>query len=516
MGTESEDFFSSITEFDNSKDYQGLVGYLTSQPWDINAVSFSVYRLLTEKRYQVAYIISKVFINSGFQHSILQFAQAIGGLTFGNADDEAQGTASLATMMDHISPEQYMTFYNQVMAPSLFSLTESALMANDHGKLMRLLDILKAGSPRFRNIFDFSDEAPVPTLADIRRRGHEQAKLIKFANPPAGSPRPVRHAVIAIRELFFPQNQNSRPIDTGPRLYTAMNNYGWRTTFYPMKWGTNLSEDYRAIAEICEREQADLLVFDDHLIEHASSHQPRAQMIEHIRQTAPSLKIVALQLDSWVIDPGIMINAAASVDTVWAFSPSLSVWDHPVFADKVLQLPVPHAGNFIRPNKPLSSRIVFDGTLKGYNWHRVFWWAASLREGLPIDWYLSHHMTDGLSALDSYASYMNRLSDRLCSLSLSMRPNLSLVLTGRVFESFMSGTLLVQEASPDMDYYFISGEHYLSFSTFSELRAIGRFIAERSEEAEEIRRAGNEFAFTHYSDDKLIGYLDKHLFYPDH
>ncbi len=33
-------------------------------------------------------------------------------------------------------------------------------------------------------------------------------------------------------------------------------------------------------------------------------------------------------------------------------------------------------------------------------------------------------------------------------------------------------------------------------------------------EAEEIRRRGNAFARERYSDEKLIGYLDKALFYP--
>ena len=516
MESANNDFYSSVTQFDKLNDFQGLAAYVSSQTRDVNVVAFSVYRLLSESRLQSSYIIAKIFINSGLNHAILQFAQAIGGLALGKPDDEAQGVAALSIMMDHISAEQYETFYNQIMATPIFRQSEAAMVANDHDKLLRILEILKAGLPLFRKIFDFSAEVPTLDLEDIRRRGREQSKLIKFSSPPAGTPRVERRAVVAIRELVFPLNPNSRTLDIGPRIQTAMNRYGWKTSLSLRQWGGNLEEDYKQIVEVCQRENADVLVFDDHLIEMAISHHPRATMIERLRQTMPSLKIMALQLDSWAIKPELMVSAAALVDAVWALSPGLPVWDDPAFIGKVLQVPLPHAGNYLPPEKPLSSRIVFDGTLKGYNWHRVFWWAATLQKGLPVDWHLTHHTIDGLSALDSYANYMKRLNDTGCLLNLSMRPNLSLVFTARVFEAVMAGALLVQEASSDVDYYLTSGEHYLSFSTFSELRAIGQFIVERPEEAEAIRRAGHEFAVTHYNDEKLIGYIDKHLFYPEH
>jgi spore maturation protein CgeB len=94
-----------------------------------------------------------------------------------------------------------------------------------------------------------------------------------------------------------------------------------------------------------------------------------------------------------------------------------------------------------------------------------------------------------------------------------MRPDQSRIVTGRTFEAILAGALLAQEANPDMDYYFVSGEHYLSFSTFPELRAIARFIAEHPDDAEHIRRTGNAYGKATYNDDKLIGHLDRRLFF---
>jgi spore maturation protein CgeB len=97
-----------------------------------------------------------------------------------------------------------------------------------------------------------------------------------------------------------------------------------------------------------------------------------------------------------------------------------------------------------------------------------------------------------------------------------MRQDLTTFLvTGRSFEILAAGSLLVQEACPDMDCFFIAGEHYLPFSTFAELRGIVDFLRRQPEEAERVRRAGNAFYRARYHDDKLIGYLD-HALYGTH
>ena len=162
------------------------------------------------------------------------------------------------------------------------------------------------------------------------------------------------------------------------------------------------------------------------------------------------------------------------------------------------------------PNAPLQPRLTFTGGVFGYNWHRVFWLAAA-QQSIPLEFHQSTHICDGMSVLDSYAAYFRRLAVGGASVNFSMRPNLSRILTGRFFETVLSGALLVQEETPDMAYYLTPGEHFLSFRSISELRAIVRFIDEAPEQAEVIRRCGNDFARAHYNDESLIGYLDAML-----
>lgn len=132
--------------------------------------------------------------------------------------------------------------------------------------------------------------------------------------------------------------------------------------------------------------------------------------------------------------------------------------------------------------------------------------AAADRRYFPLKTSLSTHSVDGLPVLESYGRYMQGLADSTCALNFSMRPDLSCIVTGRSFETPYAGALQVQEDTPDMEYYFTVGEHYLSFRTFSDLRSIIRFIAEQKDEV--VLRWGADLAGQRYSDEKIIGYLD--------
>ena len=122
---------------------------------------------------------------------------------------------------------------------------------------------------------------------------------------------------------------------------------------------------------------------------------------------------------------------------------------------------------------------------------------------------------DRLPTLENHAHHRQCLAEETCYLNFSIQPDQTSPVTSFCFETILGGSLLVQEASPEMHRYFVPGEHYLEFSTLAELSSIARFITEQREEAEEIRRCGNVFSRERYSDEKLIGYIDKVLYFPD-
>src|SRR5260370_41510662 len=103
----------------------------------------------------------------------------------------------------------------------------------------------------------------------------------------------------------------------------------------------NIAQDCADIIRLCEREKADLLFLDDYFVLKDSYHAMRAGMIGRLRQLLPNIKIVSIHLDPWAIDSATLIGTSALLDGVWAPHPSMPVWQHPVFAGKMLVMPFP-------------------------------------------------------------------------------------------------------------------------------------------------------------------------------
>jgi hypothetical protein len=374
-----------------------------------------------------------------------------------------------------------------------------------------VLEIYKAGSIEMRRIFDWSRDDRKPDTEEWLRQGRQRANLIPFSGPPPGASRRPLKALVAMRERMFPSRADSRLFDFGPLIASAMVEYGWQARYFPMSI-INTVSDYTQIIARCQEEDIDILFLDDYVILESSYHGLRAGVLQRLRELRPEIKIVTIHLDPWMVDAATMINTSVVVDGLWAPHPTMPVWRHPALVDKMLFMPFPLAGHCEPPKTPLPPKLTFAGGIMGYNWHRAFW-IAGKAHGLEIDTILSSHMDDGLSPLESHARYMARLESIGCSVNFSMRPDLSRIQTARIFETIAAGALLVQEDTPEIDSYFVAGEHYLRFETVRDLRAISKFVAEQPDEAEAIRRRGNAFAREHYSDDKIIGYVDRKLFY---
>lgn len=488
------------------RDITSAIATFKNQPETPSAI----YTLLAQRRYFEAYTLARLVTANGVYNPVLSLAQAIGGLLFGNASDMQFGVSSLATLVGGATAEQQQFLGRDVVHPIIEQLIFSADV-QDPAFALNLLEIYKSGSVEMRRIFDWTRDDQAPDLSAWQRQGFAKAKLVSFSGPPQGAPRKPYKVLIGMRERVFPRKPDSRLFDFGLLIAAAMQAYGWQACNFPMKYA-NLADDYQQIIAQCEQQDVDALFIDDHIIAENPQHSARAAMLQRLREIKPGLKIVAIHLDPWAIPPESLVAASQQIDGLWAPHPTMPVWQHPALVRKMLFMPFPLGGACPAPVSPMPSRLTFTGAALGYNWHRVFW-AAGVTQGLEIDANLSTHTDDGLPPLESHARYMATVEKAGISVNFSMRPNMNRVLTARAFESVMAGALLVQEETDEINAYFISGEHFLSFDTVRDLRAITRFVREQPAEAEAIRRRGNAFARERYSDEKIIGYLDKQLFH---
>jgi hypothetical protein len=501
------DYLENVLRLDAQGRHPEITAYLASIE-RLPEIPYRIFSLLTSFRYFEAYTLARLMIAHRIYNPAFSLAQAVGGLLFGDAQDAKSGVATLAALVDRLSPERQRLIGRELVHPVIAQLVYLPIVPSD---ILALLEIYQAGLPEMRRLFDWADDGRRPDLAEWQRQGRERAKLITFSSPPPETPRRPLKALVAMRERMLPHKLESRLFDFGPLIASAMVEYGWQARHYPMSY-VNIYNDYSTIVARCQQEDIDVLFLDDHVIQNGACHGIRDAMLRQIREFKPEIKIVAIHLDPWMIDSRTMVDTSPMIDGLWAPHPTLPLWRHPALADKMLFMPFPLAGHCPPATTPLRPGLTFSGGVMGYNWHRAFWISGAVH-GLSIEPVLTIHMDDGLSPLESHAVYMARLESSTCSVNFSMRSDLSRILTARAFETVMAGGLLVQEETPELDYYFVSGEHYLRFETVSDLRAIATFIAEQPEQAEEIRRRGNAYARAAYGDEKIISYVDAKLFH---
>ncbi|MEO5340791.1 MAG: glycosyltransferase [Magnetococcus sp. MYC-9] len=563
MDNESPTFSETMARLDATGDVAGLVQHVCSRPFNLAEVLTVMQQFLGRARLRSAFVLAMLLAKNGYQHWLVSVALSFGGLIYNRPEEEARGMALLQAQMDALPSPQQEQIYLSVLNPVMIRIIEQHLvnkpgetppantvtnpvmarMVEHHlanksktcenrplsaEEWWRLLEICKATIPPYRTWFDWQAPVPVLTLETLRQQGRARAQLIRYPLPAADAPRPRRRVVVFMRDFYIPR-----------RIAVGMEAYGWDVAFHGTPGWSMSAEDIRAVLERCRQQDIELLAlhFDQILGKQA---QAIYELLLTLRQEKPSLKIVVTTCDIWALRKD-MINDAPDrtsspfanrlitlFDAIWASdAPSLSALEKPPFAGRALHLHIPHAGTASLPDRPLVPRMLYIGSEVEVRYSRKFFLMTAERLGLPVEQKdhffvpsknlapLELLIPEGLSSLDSYARHMQRLQEATCCLHFSRTGELYCMrhgmVTHRSFEVPLSGALLVQEFATDMSRFFVPGEHYLEFNSVAELAAIARFITERPEEAEEIRRSGNAFAREHYGDDKLIGYLDKFL-----
>lgn len=510
-----DELTARLIAFDDAGDYLGMAQFIPTALSSIIDLVHPAYQLMNMHRYHAAYILYKIAEVNNFGHPILACAGAVGAQLQGNKRDlEAALLVLRKTVTMEVSAASGNLLY-ALMSKVILNILSTQFPLSDVDKVLSVLEILTAAVPQFGQWFDLN--APVPVFDPEAARQRGQAKshlLLQYPSPEPALERPRRRVVVGIREKIYPDQDWSRALDLGPRMVESFKHYGWDAYFCPLHW-KNTAEDYGRILQMCVEVKADIVILDDTMVAAAPSVPLREGMIRSLRQILPQIKVVGVQFDTWTVPQDVLVSTAKDLDLLWEVTdPSLSaLWQRPDLKTFVLHSQVPHAAPCAGVVAPLKKDVLFAGGIKGYNWHRAFWMSAALQKNLPVVQKLSSHADDGLGVIESYRLYLKGLEEATSSLNFSMRSDLTRIVTGRCFETIAAGALLIQEQTDNMDYYFIEGEHYLSFTTFSELRSIFNFLAERKDEAEEIRRRGAEFYRQTYNDDKLVGYLDYALFH---
>ena len=506
------DAMREMVRLANVQEYQTLQDFILTSPEPNEVALGAVWDLLNEGHTRGAYLIAKILHLRGVMSPITSFAMFFGGLEMGYPEDAEEGKRRLRLQYEAHPADIQATTYKVIEPLIMAQISRSFMLKDFTDHMLRIMEVIKQFTADFRLRFDLDAPAVPVDIDALRAKGKAQARLLQMpvlemhAGPTTIKP---RKAMVAFRELVFPHFHHSRLLEQGPTMVQALNTYGWNARFLGLQFFKKELEDARNIYTACMTERPDVLIVDAVIYQFAKPYE----IMSELRRALPDMKIVGLYFDAWSVTEKQLRATAEQIDLIWTVSPDWEFWQIEALAHKVMHLPLPRGGDYGGPILPLQPKMLFSGGVAAYNWHRALWIAACRKQGLPLDTHMDGFIDDKLSPLESYLAYMRRLADARCSINFSMRQNMSTFsVTARTFETIAAGSLLVQERAPETDCFFIEGEHYLPFSSFAELRGIFDFITNHTEEAEAIRRRGNDFYRARYHDTKLVGTLDFRLY----
>ena len=506
------DFLETVFHLDLQNDVPGIVECIRQSPNDSNLLFSALCQLLLRRQTRSAFIIAQHLLNMGNHHTVLGFAVAVGGYIFNLPNELSRGLNHLRAQSDIQPKEQQDALAEKMVLPILTHLLKSTLRYNSRNRMFWIVEILKAADPRFRRLFDWNSVQPPRSLGEKHPPIPQPSPLIPCLLPPTDAP--PRRVVVVKRESIYANQTWPRPLEFESHLVSAIHRYGWQATVCSIQ-GIQLTDDYHTIIETCQHNKADLVILDEDLVLTKDPQEVgRTEHISRLRYLLPSLKVACVLLDAGTIHPTDLIEASPLFDVVFGMTaPDLSLWKNPALAHKILPMPLPSMENFTLQNQPpLVPRLLFSGTITPYS---TFWLSAAEHLNLPIKNNWEALCSNSSLPIESTTLSMQNLAEATCCLNLATQLDKPCPVTDRCFKIILSGSLLVQESSADMQRYFVPGEHYLEFSTLAELSSIVQFIQENREEAEEIRQRGHRFAMERYSDEKLMGQLDRFLYFSD-
>ncbi|MDA1274878.1 MAG: glycosyltransferase [Verrucomicrobia bacterium] len=250
--------------------------------------------------------------------------------------------------------------------------------------------------------------------------------------------------------------------------------------------------------------EPDLIIFDDLGVEGGISSmfgQDRFKELMLQLKGKFRFKLAGIYPDPWAsVVADALPYASEFADLIW--NPCSRIGSH--FSEfgtaKRFCLPVPFPYELYQDSADVKSGgAVFLGGVKGYNYLRAVWLSLMRQTRSPCRILVSSHIQNESHAgdtLESYASFMSRTE---IMVNFSARTPNKKTVTGRVWESIASKTLLIEEDSEEIRSYFVPFVHYIPFLNIGELNAYLSFFLTHTEWRERICDQAFRWFRRHYS-----------------
>lgn len=462
-----------------------------------------------------AYFLAREMLMGGSSDLEVRLLGVILAIVF---DDQPMRDAvqqALIKTLPGLTADQYRQVQTFLLTWGSVRVAEAS-SRNDERAVRQFATFFVAVFPAWSGIFGSIVEAAPDQSPATARSGDKAASQplrsrVRYAQTaPPSKPLKVLH--FFRRATLMP---GSRLHNLGERISDPMRALGWQVRDVPFAsayhW-PSLEEGFTNLIGALSEDRYDLVIMDNYGIPDPGSRSSGVTdrlfgLCERVRALCgEKTKLVAYYPDPWEREnwPS-MLAVAPMIDKVWSVFPGQPLWDRPEFLDKIVLTLAPHGVDpaSVREKKPREA-IGFTGAVMPYTFTRAFWQVGLGQSALPVDFKANTLAVDGLSVRDSYREYLKGIASNRYGLSLAMRQTGERILTGRCFETMLAGSLLIQEETPDLDYFITRGEHYLAFRSVGELLELIEDISINPKPYHDIQASSIRLFDAEFRDDQIL------------
>jgi hypothetical protein len=354
-------------------------------------------------------------------------------------------------------------------------------------------------------------------LNEFLNKSSREYRATIFDSPPPAKPRliafdyspDIDSSVTVdcfIRKRWWEGNLGTREHEMGPKFASAFRHGGWQSNLYE----PNAADLGHSLASHGP-DGGNIALIDCQAVLFADPDSAAAvRFLEQARSRY--MLTIGILFDPWRIDAAEALAKYSNyLDFVWTASAGSLDKLRPLHRCREILFPFPWGVDRVvtdglRGAAADSGRFYFSGSIEEANAPRVFWKSLlSLVDNIVFA--NSNHENDGLPAMASYLSYLERLARSQNHLNFSLRFNGERIMTGRAMEVVAIGRTLLQERADDLHCYLIPAEHYFEFANFETLLGSIESIVMNGALAAEMAHAGTAFFESRYSDRKLVEHL---------
>ena len=216
--------------------------------------------------------------------------------------------------------------------------------------------------------------------------------------------------------------------------------------------------------------------------------------------------LIGLYLDSWMPNQNKAIsNFGHLLDYIWIPTQPNFQFPH---SHKLIKLPMP------RPPVNLElinienkiNRALFRGTIGRYNLDRANFIHKLREKKLNIDIFISNSRNS--NTLNDH-QYLQTITNYKANINFSERPTSDRIITGRVWETLLARSILIEEDNEQIKYFLTPYFHYIPFNSVRDIEIILDYLDRNIEKCKLLIESNSQFISNNYHSDKIW----RHIFY---